>query len=151
MSQSRARKIRTVLAATCATAGLLVGPLAMNALAGSTTAVSAGISVVGVSPPSGGHMALHVRYRCTPGTLTQLVGIYGSRSFDWVASDELYGQEESRVFDVPCTGRYERATIKLVTNGRVPQVVHVHAGIGVSDPESWSFEVANDSERLRRR
>lgn len=145
--------LRTARAVTALSTGvaLLVSPLAASASADVPVEVPAEIAVVGVSAPSGGHMSLKVRYRCTPGMLTQIVGTYGRESFDWVGADELYGQEESRLFDLPCTGSFRNATIALVITERVPRTVYVHAGIGVSDPDDWSSEVANDSDRLRRR
>lgn len=148
MTKDAARNNLRSATAVVAVAGLLVGPSAAPASATGTAAPSLTITGVAVDGQSG-TLAVTVRYQCAPGMLSQVVGTYGSRSFDWVAADELYGQEESRVFDVPCTGTDATTTVKLVTTGRVPRHVHVHAGIGVSDPSDWSFRVANASGRFR--
>lgn len=150
----------TALRATVALAatGLLLAPGAGPAAAQAQTVPAPAaaesvtdLEITRVAKSRGGKaLAVTVRYRCAPGMLNQLVGAYDARSsFEWVGEDELYGQEESRVFDVPCTGEFETARLDLVTNGRLPKRGHVHAGIGVSDPADWSFTVANDSDRFR--
>ena len=149
MSQVAHRWTRRALATGCGIAALVAGPMTTSVAASSSGPVPADISVVSLSSTSEENLALNVRYRCMPGRTAQVVGIYGSRPFAWVGHDELYGQEESRLFDLPCTGRYEKATVSLVTYGPLPEVGHVHAGIGVSDPADWSFEVANDSKQFR--
>ena len=147
------RALTAAATATATAVALLLTPLAGPAAAGTVTpagTASPALSITSVTPArDGSTLDVSVRYRCAPGMLTELVGIYDRTSFAWVGGDVLYGQEESRVFDVPCTGRYEKAQLRLVAEAPLPRRVWVHAGLGVSDPSDWSMAVANADRRVR--